>query len=970
MKKQQTDPNETVNLCQKAEDVLRQHNIGLEKLTRFYMESSKLSDGNDLEKFICIQIKDITGAEVSVFSGYDYASCSTRVIHIEMEPGLLKKMVRLLGKELKKMSFVVNEEIYKAMTTTSIAEIRTLHEVSFGTISPPVSAAIQALVNVNRFIALSFILDGKLYGTTLLAMNSSKPDPPREILEQFINMAALALQRKLTENALRESEERFKALHNASFGGIAIHDQGVILDCNQGLTDMTGYSREELMGMNGYLLIAPESRQLVLDNISAKYEKPYEAMGLRKNGETFPMRLEARNIPYKGKSVRTVEFRDLTEQKLAEKKLRKSEKDLIEAQRIARLGSWYLDIATNQVEWSEELYKIYGYDPSLPPPPYTEHHKLFTDESWQILKTALANTADNGVPYELELNTVLPDGTKGWLWVFGQTVKDENGVVIGISGAAQEITERKKAEYEKEILTNQLNHAQKMDLLGQLAGGVAHDFNNLLTVIMGYSAELSNSSRLDNTDRHEAEEIYKAGARAKRLTQQLLTFSRKQVVQAIVLDLNELITNLQVVFDRLIGAHIKIVFQASTDPAMVKVDRVQIEQTIINLVLNSRDAMPLGGTVTIKTFIMEQTKSDIESLFQVNPGKYVLLSVADTGCGIPQEIQNSIFEPFFTTKEKGKGLGLGLSNVSNIVKSSGGSINFESSPKTGTTFNILLPYTFEQIIFDVIDLFEKDLNGNGEQILIVDDEETLTDYFQKKLTRIGYNVAVANSGAEALMLLEKGLRPDLVISDIIMPRMNGKELIDKILQETPDQKVLFMSGFTDDIIHPLGVSGSIPFIQKPCSLSELAITIKNLLSSNNVAHAKNGTLIPEGVNSIVKILMLDDDADLLHLIQRTCRRNGYEFFGAQNLTDALTELEKSPYDVLLIDDNLGIITGAEALSEIRAKGHKIPAIGISGALNADRVDTMEDAGMIDVIEKSSDFISMIDAALCAAKIHH
>lgn len=640
-------------------------------------------------------------------------------------------------------------------------------------------------------------------------------------------------ERKRMEKELAESAERFKALHNASFGGIAIHDKGVILDCNQGLSDMTGYSLDELIGMFGLLLITPEHRPMVLSNIVSGYEKPYEANGLRKNGEQFPMRLEARNIPYKGKSVRTVEFRDLTEQKLSEKKLKESEEDLKEAQRIARLGSWHLDIESNEVEWSEELYKIYGFDPSLPPPPYPEHQKLFTPESWERLSIALTKTAETGIPYELELNTISQNGTKGWMWVYGQTVVNENGVVTGLRGAAQDITERKRAEKEKEILTNQLNQAHKMELLGQLAGGVAHDFNNLLTVIMGYSAELSSNPELEAMAKQDAEEIFKAGARAKSLTQQLLTFSKKQVVQAIVLDLNELISNLQGVFDRLIGAHIKIFCLPSHLRAMVKADRIQIEQAVINLVLNSRDAMPGGGTVTIETSVMDHTASNIGNSGQLKDGKYVLLSVSDTGCGIPEELKSRLFEPFFTTKDKGRGLGLGLPNVISIVKSSGGDIRVESTPGSGTTFTILLPYCSEQTTSEDIGQIEKNLNGNGEQILIVEDEEALSGYFQKMILKLGYNVTVANSGAEALLLMEKGLQPALVLTDIIMPGMNGKDLADRILQKSPLQKIIFMSGFTDDIIKPLGVLGSsIPYIQKPFTATELATNIKTLLASH------------------------------------------------------------------------------------------------------------------------------------------
>jgi PAS domain S-box-containing protein len=670
----------------------------------------------------------------------------------------------------------------------------------------------------------------------LIAVIGRNPITNRKRAEDTLNMVSARvageLERLEVEEALKESEERFKALHNASFGGIAIHDQGVILDCNQGLSDMTGYTREELIMMDGYMLIAPESRQLILDNVKADYQKPYEAFGLRKNSEMFPMRLEARSIPYKGKIVRSVEFRDLTEQKKAEKKLKESEEDLIEAQRIAHVGNWRLDIASNEVVWSEELYKMYCFDPSLPPPPYTEHMKLFSRESWDRLSAALARTAEIGIPYELELNTIREDGTNGWMWVHGEAVFSESGKIVGLKGVAQDISERKLAEIEQEKLTEQLNQAHKMEMLGQLAGGVAHDFNNLLTVIMGYSAELSSNPALDSLSRQDAVEIFKAGERAKELTQQLLTFSRKQIVQAKVLDINELVNNLHSIFSRLIGEHIEIVSIPSGERALVKADQGQIEQVVINLVLNSRDALPEGGKIKIETSVIAATTKDIETLFRVKPGKYVLISVSDNGIGIPKDIQSKIYEPFFTTKDKGNGLGMGLSTVYGIVTQAGGSIVVDSEPGMGTTFRVLLPLTDEILPSEHEVSFDTDLHGKSEAILIVEDEEALAVLFRKMISKLGYKVTVANSGAAAIYMLEEGLRPALVITDVIMPGMNGKELADKIVQLVPDQKVMFMSGFTDNIIVPIGVrENGIPFIQKPFTLAEIGGKIKAILES-------------------------------------------------------------------------------------------------------------------------------------------
>jgi PAS domain S-box-containing protein len=406
-------------------------------------------------------------------------------------------------------------------------------------------------------------------------------------------------------------------------------------------------------------------------------------------------------------------------------------------------------------------------------------------------------------------------------------------VCVRVSGELERLEAEealRKSMEENLNIQDQLNQAHRMEMLGQLAGGVAHDFNNLLTVIMGYSAELSNSLAPDSHARQDAKEIFKAGSRAKELTQQLLIFSRKQLVQTKVMDVNELITNLHGLFFRLIGEHIEIVTKLSPGKAIIKADKSRIEQVVINLVLNSRDALVHGGRIVIETSVLATTTKAVENQYQVKPGGYVLISVCDNGIGIPKAIQSKIFEPFFTTKDTGSGLGLGLSTVYGIVKQAGGSIVVESEPGVATTFTVLLPHTHDQLTSEADDLIKADIHGNGETILIVDDEEALAVLFRKMVGKLGYQVTIANSGAEAICIIESGLRPDLVISDVIMPGMNGKAMADKIKLILPDQKVLFMSGFTDNIIVPLGVTeDGIPFIQKPFTAQEIALKIKTLL---------------------------------------------------------------------------------------------------------------------------------------------
>ncbi len=304
-----------------AKDALIKNNKTLLQLNNFSIELSKITLDDNIEAFIAKSIKELTGAELAIFSEYNPTNKKLRVRHIEVKQGIYKKAADLLGKKADQIQPNVSDKMYQEITSKIIGFKNTLHEASFGAVSRPMGAAIQALLKAEKFIGLAYLIDGKLYGTTMLAMGKEQPVLSKQTLETFCFMVSTALQRRQAEAEQRESEERFRALHNASFGGIAIHDKGIILECNQGLSEMTGYSPEELTGMDGLLLIAPESRDMVMKNILSGYEKPYEAFGLRKNNEKYAMRLEARNVPYKGKNMRTVEFRDITERKKAEQQL-------------------------------------------------------------------------------------------------------------------------------------------------------------------------------------------------------------------------------------------------------------------------------------------------------------------------------------------------------------------------------------------------------------------------------------------------------------------------------------------------------------------------------------------------------------------------------------------------------------------------------------------------------------------------
>ncbi len=510
-------------------------------------------------------------------------------------------------------------------------------------------------------------------------------------------------ERKQVEQSLRESEARFKALHNASFGGIVLHDKGLILDCNQGLSDMTGYTREELIGMDGLLLIAEQSRPKVMNNILSGYEKAYEGMGRRKNGEEFPMRLQARNVPYKGKQIRTVEFRDITDQK--------------------------------------------------------------------------------------------------------------------------------QAEAEKEKLQSQLLQSQKIESVGRLAGGVAHDFNNMLGVILGHTELAMEKTQGNQSLCADLNAIQKAAKRSADLTKHLLTFARKQIIEPKLLDLNQTINTIITMLERLIGENIDLVWKPCKDLWHVKMDPSQIDQILANLCVNARDAITGVGQITIETGMKTFDKAYCADHPGFTPGDFVLVEFSDTGCGMDKDTLANLFEPFFTTKETGKGPGLGLATVYGIVKQNNGFINVYSEPEKGTVFRIFLPRYHLPDKTSITVPEKKPVSGGHETILLVEDEPSILRMSRMMLERNGYKVLSAGTPADAVKTAEthkQGI--DLLMTDVVMPEMNGKDLAERIQSIHPDIKILFMSGYTADVIARQGIlDEGVAFINKPFSMNDICTKLRNIL---------------------------------------------------------------------------------------------------------------------------------------------
>lgn len=434
--------------------------------------------------------------------------------------------------------------------------------------------------------------------------------------------------------------------------------------------------------------------------------------------------------------------------------------------------------------------------------------------------------------FQMEKRYLKPDGTVVWvnLTVTPLKIGDKNNprhlCLI------EDISAVKAAQEEKLELEEQLRQAQKMETAGNLAGGIAHDFNNILSVILAYSGSFLKSLEQTDPRRKDAEEINKAGERAAALTRQLLTFSRKQVLQPKVLDINQVVQDIKIMLDRLLGENIKLIAVTDKSPVFIKADQGYLEQVLMNLAVNARDAMPKGGELTLEVSLARIDQAHIHRHGIVEPGSYAMLSVSDTGTGMSVETQSHIFEPFFTTKPRDKGTGLGLSIVHGIIKQSGGSIIVHSKEGEGTIFKIYFPLiTGEAPITEHPSDIKELFTGTGT-ILVVDDDVQIRTLVRRALTLDNFTVLEAASAEEAIATCKRHKSPiHLILTDMVLPKMSGFELAEQLKTTHPDMKILFMSGYTEHSILEQGVlNPDKNFIQKPFAIDALTRKVRTVLS--------------------------------------------------------------------------------------------------------------------------------------------
>ncbi len=639
---------------------------------------------------------------------------------------------------------------------------------------------------------------------------------------------------KDAEKALRASELRYRQLFENMANSFANHsavrnEDGqivdfVLLDVNKAYETSTGFKQEEIVGKkikDIYPNLREPSHQWI--EMLCHVVLTGEQVRFEQYARTYDRWLLITAFSPSDGQVATI-IEDITERKKAEEALIESESLLKEAQAITRLGSWNWDLENETIIWSEEMYAIYGL-PNTLKPDLQLVQELILDEDLAIFEKAFSGLENGHLPPAIEYRIRQPNGRIRYVISRAKaTLNEETGQVIRLAGTLQDITERKELE-------EQLLLSQKMDAVGQLTAGIAHDFNNLLTAINGSAQLLQYKLPNDDPLRKIANRIADSGEHAANLIGQLMAYSRKQVVEPQLVNLNQSIKQIDSFLESSIGEQIILQTNLSSDLWPIKIDQTQIKQLIVNLAVNARDAMPDGGTLYFETTNISITPQNHVTHPQIPEGDHVQLKVSDTGLGIPQEIKDRIFEPFFTTKDVGRGTGLGLATVYSIVNQNHSHIRVNSTEGNGTTFCIYFPRENGTLTANAKKETPAVITEGHATILLVEDSDDVRAFTIEALEMQGFTIISARDGSEALEIVNSiSTSFDLLLTDVMMPKINGKELADRLIEKMPHLKVIFMSGYSGDVITARGIlESNTNFMQKPFTPTQLIHKIHQTL---------------------------------------------------------------------------------------------------------------------------------------------
>jgi len=651
----------------------------------------------------------------------------------------------------------------------------------------------------------------------------------KDILTFISEQVAFAIQRKQAEESLKQSEKDYRYLFNNATDAIYIQDkEGRFLDVNQGAVDMYGYPKEFFMGKTPGFLSAPGKNDMkkimgfVEDAFNGK-PRQYDFWGIRKNGEVFPKIVRSQQGFYLGQKIIVTFAIDITERKASEEALRMSEEKYRTLVEQINDVIFLLDPSGIIQYISPAIERITQFTvDEITGQPFSRF--IHPDDLPGFNQSFQRNLRDMEEPWEYRLMD--KNGSIVFVRSSSRLLKEDNGNPTGIMGSLTDITQAKQ-------MTIQLQQAQKMEAIGQLAGGIAHDFNNLLAGIIGHAEMLQIKLINEPSLAALAEKILTTGEHAANLTKQLLSFARKGNYQQVPVNMHRIIVEVAGILANTLNKNISVRQSLNANPCTVLGDPAMLENALLNLCINARDAMAKGGTLTISTEVTELDELYVKNhSYKIPVGKYIRVSVNDTGKGMPKEVKAHLFEPFFTTKEKGKGTGLGLASVYGCVKAHNGSIEVYSEEEHGSTFNIYLP---------LADFCPGKTEEPGKwpaqkgtgNILLVDDEETIRDITSQMLDDRGYKVVVLANGQEAVDYYREHYREiDIVILDMIMPKMNGHEAFIKMKKINPGIRALLSSGYSiEEDAQTLLTKGVKGFLQKPYRLAELTQMINQTLAT-------------------------------------------------------------------------------------------------------------------------------------------